>query len=104
MDIQNTELTTPYLERQSTKDLLAKIKKHEKSAKYEVYWKQKYDYLSKKYNEDLGKFIKKNKDTLPKSDWGKFVYTHYGWSKKSKGIANRLKKVFQKEFIKSQTQ
>ena len=65
--------------------ILELIQIFEKRAKSYKYWKKKYDRISKKYNEDLAEFIKREVKNLPKGDWGRRVAYFYKHAKQSNG-------------------
>ena len=59
------------------------IKKLNKEIKQYPFWDRKYKHISKKYNEDLKRFIEREGDNLPKDDWGKIVLYFYMKTKKA---------------------
>ena len=96
------DLAKPFMERESTKELIRKIAKLKKRTRRIAHFKKHYDLISKKHNSDLGKFIKENYNTLPKDDWGKIVFEQLRAAVSYKIKLKSLTKKFQDEFNKSQ--
>ena len=58
------------------------------------YWTRKYDHISEKHGEDLGKWIKENRDNLPPDDWGEKVSCMKGVWERRKKQADKFKALY----------